>query len=324
MGRNRKKGFQKLPKYVYVNRERYIFRPPKCKDIVIGKVSSLSIPDVWEFYKQLTGSSTETLDYIIDEYLKGTSYAKLKDEDQRKERKRLLDVLLETNARGRFGSKRYKSITPGTIRKYLDHKGTVAANREVAALSAAWSYCYQRDIITILNPCLGVDRLPEKPRTRLVSEADYMAVYALAPVPYKVAMELAYLCRMRRNEILNTRVKHILEEGLDTRRLKGSRDAITLWSDRLKAAVNLGLKGKIRVPEMPIVTDHGSDIKPNAFSKAFNKLVKRAGVEPFTFHDLKSRGVSSFTGDKLAAGGWKDPKMLNVYDRSKLKVEATE
>ena len=319
MGRNRKKIYQRLPKYVYVNRGRYIYRAPKSKDILIGK--DISEAQVWAAYHELTSSNINTLQYIADEYYKGVDFGRLKEQ---KERRRLLDALLNTDASGRFGSKQYKNITPGTIRKYLDFKGTVSANREIAALSAAWSYCYQRDIVTIRNPCLGVDRLPEKPRTRLVSEADYMAVYALAPVPYKVAMELAYLCRMRRTEILNTRVKHILEEGLDTRRLKGSRDAITLWSDRLKAAVDLGLKDKIRVPEMPIVTDHGSDIKPNAFSKAFNKLVKKAGVEPFTFHDLKSRGVSSFTGDKLAAGGWKDPKMLNVYDRSKLKVDATE
>ena len=75
---------------------------------------------------------------------------------------------------------------------------------------------------------------------------------------------------------------------------------------------------------MPMFTDNGSGIKPNAFSKAFVKLVKAAGVEPFTFHDLKSRGVSGFSSDKMDAGGWKDLKMVNVYDRSKLKVDATE
>jgi len=320
LGRNRKKTYQKLPKYVYVNRGRYIYRPPGAKDIVIGK-TSLSIPDVWESYKQLTGQSNDTLDYIASEYFKGVTFAKLADQ---KERKRLLNAILDIEANGRFGTKPYRTVTPGRIRKYLDFKGTVSANREVAALSAAWSYCYQRDIVTIPNPCKGVTRITEKPRTRLTTQAEYKAVYELAPTPYKVAMELAYLCRMRRSEVLDTRVKDILPEGLDTRRLKGSKDAITLWSDRLRAAVELGLKGKIRVPEMPIVTLGGSKIASNSFSKAFAKLVKAAGVEPFTFHDLKSAGVSDFTGDKLEAGGWKDASMLNVYNRSKLKVDATE
>ena len=90
MGRNRKKAYQKLPKYVYVNRGRYIYRPKGGKDTVIGKVTNLDLPGVWAAYKQLTGDSTETLDYIVQEYLKGVDYAKLKTQ---KERKRLLDVV---------------------------------------------------------------------------------------------------------------------------------------------------------------------------------------------------------------------------------------
>ena len=134
MGRNRKKAYQKLPKYVYVNRGRYIYRPPGTKDIVLGKVISQSIPDVWEAHRQLTGDSAQTLDHIVTEYLEGVDYAALKT---KKERKRLLNVVTNTDAKGRFGNKQYANITPGVIREYLDHKGTVSANREIAALSAA-------------------------------------------------------------------------------------------------------------------------------------------------------------------------------------------
>ena len=50
----------------------------------------------------------------------------------------------------------------------------------------------------------------------------------------------------------------------------------------------------------------------------------KAGIEPFNFHDLKARGISNFEGDKLKASGHNDPKMLKVYDRKKIVVEATE
>jgi hypothetical protein len=40
--------------------------------------------------------------------------------------------------------------------------------------------------------------------------------------------------------------------------------------------------------------------------------------------DIKARGVSNFEGDKLKESGHKNAKMLKVYDRKKLAIEATE
>jgi integrase len=125
---------------------------------------------------------------------------------------------------------------------------------------------------------------------------------------------------MRRAAVLDTRYKDMLEQGLNTRRLKGSRDAITLWSPRLRDACELGLKGRMRVPDMSIVDFRG---KVNYFSIRFARYVKSAGVEPFTFHDLKSMGVSNFDGDKQEAGGWVDQSMVRIYGRSQLVVPAT-
>ena len=318
MGRNRKKAFQKLPKYVYWNRCRYVYRPPGSKNIVLGNIT---IPEIWDAVSNISGNSKETLDYIASEYFKGLSFAKLADP---KERKRLLNVVLDTKAKGRFGNKLYRTITPGVIRKYLDYKGTLAANREIAALSAAWSYCYERDIVTVRNPCKGVKRIKETPRTRLVTESEYKAVYKLAPDYIKVAMELAYLCRMRRSEVLDVRCKDIESDGLNTRRIKGSDSTLTLWSDRLKAAINLGLRDKIRVPDMLMVTFRNTTIRGDTFSKRFNKLIKDAGVEPFTFHDLKAAGVSDFDGDKKVASGHKSERMVAVYDRKRKSVKPTD
>jgi integrase len=318
LGRNRKKAFQKLPKYVYWNRCRYVYRPPGSKNIVLGNIT---IPEIWDAVSNISGNSKETLDYIASEYFKGLSFAKLADP---KERKRLLNVVLDTKAKGRFGNKLYRTITPGVIRKYLDYKGTPAANREIAALSAAWSYCYERDIVTVRNPCKGVKRIKETPRTRLVTESEYKAVYKLAPDYIKVAMELAYLCRMRRSEVLDVRCKDIESDGLNTRRIKGSDSTLTLWSDRLKAAINLGLRDKIRVPDMLMVTFRNTTIRGDTFSKRFNKLIKDAGVEPFTFHDLKAAGVSDFDGDKKVASGHKSERMVAVYDRKRKSVKPTD
>ena len=222
-----------------------------------------------------------------------------------------------------YGSKCYKDITPGVIRKYLDHKLTVSANREIAALSAAWSYCYQRDIIKALNPCLGVDRIPESPRKRYVNESEYIKAYDTMPKHVQVAMELAYLCRMRLSEVLDTRVKDIEDEGLNIRRLKGSNGSLTLWSTRLENAVNRGLEGCIRTPEMTIVNRNGSPVRRSSFQTTWQR--RMVNFTPrFSFHDLKAAGVSDFDGDKKIASGHKSERMVDVYDRKRKVVKATD
>ena len=78
-------------------------------------------------------------------------------------------------------SKQYENITPGVIRSYLDYKNSVTANREISALSAVWRYCYERDKVTIPNPCKGVRRIPESPLDRYITDVEYKAVYDIAP-----------------------------------------------------------------------------------------------------------------------------------------------
>jgi len=231
VGRNRKRKFQNYPKYVYDNNGTIVYRPRI--DGVLQKpvrLGNKATPwsEIWANYEALIGSTRDTLWYVIDQYFKGKDFQNLKS---RKETERALKSLLdEPVGEQKFRQIKIDSITPGVIRKYLDYRNNVAGNREISYLSKAWSYCYERDIVTKPNPCKGVRRKTEKPRTRYVTDEEYQTVFNLAPDYVKTAMELAYQCRMRLSETLDTRVRDIQAKGLLTRRLKGSNDAITLWS----------------------------------------------------------------------------------------------
>ncbi|MCP3669908.1 MAG: hypothetical protein GY814_05655, partial [Gammaproteobacteria bacterium] len=77
MGRNRKKAFQKLPKYVYAQRKRIIYRPPGSRHVVLGGVDT-PMADIWRAYEDLTGQSKDTLAYLVGEYLKSDKLAERK------------------------------------------------------------------------------------------------------------------------------------------------------------------------------------------------------------------------------------------------------
>ena len=139
-------------------------------------------------------------------------------------------------------------------------------------------------------------------------------------------MEIAYLCRMRIGEILQATKSDVTDDGFITRRLKGSNDAVTLWSDRLKSVINeaLSLEGD---SVLLIHNKDGQPIKYDSFSSAWRRLMKKAaqeGIETFTFHDLKAAGVSDFEGDKQAASGHKTAAMVATYDRKRKRVKATK
>lgn len=328
MSRIRKTKNLKLPKYVYNNNGTIVYRPRNDgvlqKPIRLGNTNT-PLSEIWAGYEALTGKSTDTLQFILDQYFESDAFNSLKSI---KEIRRSLTNLLNQSVGNRvFGQILIKDITPGVIRKYLDYRNNVAGNREISYLSTAWSWCYERDIVKQINPCKGVRKKTEHARTRYVSDAEYKAVYDMAPKYVQTAMELAYLCRMRLSETLHTKVKDITEKGLLTRRLKGSNDAITIWSNRLKGAVDSGLKGQLRVPEMPIVNSgKGSPVKASTIKTAWQRLMKKCtenGIVRFTFHDLKAKGVSDFVGDKKKASGHKSGAMVAIYDRKIVEVDST-
>lgn len=332
MGAKRKARNNKLPKFVYNNNGTLVYRPSVngklLSPIRLGK-ANMPMSELWSAYESLTNNSVSNLHYLVHKYMEGDHFKTLKS---RKSIEQAFDRLLSASLNN--GSKQFrhlllKDISPGVIRKYLDKRNNVSGNREVSYLSAAWSWCYERDFVTYPNPCKGVKKKHNAPRSRYVTDEEFNIVFNLAPKYIKVMMKLAYLCRMRSIEVLDTRVKDLTTEGLYVRRTKSSKDAITKYSQELTDAINMGLEGCIRVPEMPIVNNgKGGEVKMEAFRSAWQRLMRKAvkttNIKRFTYHDLKAKGVSDSKEDKMRSGGFKSQQMISVYDRKLMIVEATK
>jgi integrase len=325
----------KLPPYVYKRKAGYELRIYAGKNEPMRAVklcpADSTISDVWKFYEAIhINDNLQTLSWLMRKYLASDQFSK-KAEKTRTGTQEMVERICNykmTNGK-KFGGVELKQITSGAIRKYLDARARdnapVSGNRETSQISAAWNWSLERDIIKLPNPIQVVSRNKESHRTRYVTQEEYNAVYAIASYYVKQAMELAYLCRLRRGEILGATRSQILPEGFDTLRTKGSRDTITLWSDRLLKAV----KPADGIASVYIVHNQsGQPITETAFKSAWTRLKKKMiklRIEPFNFHDLKAMGISNTEdNDKLKASGHRDAKMLKVYDRKKPVVDATK
>jgi len=351
MGRPRKTK-RNIPPYVYFHRGRW-FHKQYLGSGKFGPEKKLADRDatdkeIWDAYLERIGTGTafDTLRWLCEAYMQSPYFARRAPTTQREYERysvRICNTLLQD---GRvFGDVSPSTITPGVIRRYMDKRAEnapVMANRELEFLSVVFGFGYERDYVK-RNSAKGVKKQPEAPRTRYVTDSEYAAVYKRSPVVIQLAMEFAYLCRLRRGEIIGPdskdaskltkyeglQRKHILEEGLHVVRAKGSKEQIIVWTPRLIQAVERAKALPGDVGSLYLLhNQHGQKIRKAAFSSAWQRAMakaeKEAGIRPFAFHDLKAKGVSDFGGDKAKASGHKSLRMVAVYDRRIESIESTK
>lgn len=339
MGRPRKTPTDnRLPPYVYLAKGRYVHRA--YRDGKLGAETVLCPGDtplarVWAAWEalQADGAPRRTLAWLMDQYLASAEYRRRSPVTQRDYAgyaRRIAAARLRNGAV--FGDADLAAITPGVIRKYMDRRSqaaAVSANRELAFLSVVFGWAYQRDIVPA-NPAQGVDRNPERPRTRYVDEADYHRVHTLAGrrYPYlQPIMELAYLCRLRLAEVLDLTRASLRPEGILVQRRKGSKGNLTLWSPRLRAAVEQAAQLPRPVEHLDPARNYliagrdGGRLRESTVQTAWQRLIREAlaaGLAVrYSIHDLKAKGISDTErADQQAAAGHMDPRITaRVYDR---------
>lgn len=336
----RKRQDSKLPPYVYKAAHGYVWKPYLGKGVA-RPTKTIAGPDVtmsklWQVYERLQSDDINgTLKWLLDTYTASAKF-ELKADTTQKEQKRQADKISEyARGRGRtFGDAKLSSITPGVLTKYMDAReaqgAPKSANRELSLISAAWKWAIARDLTTCPNPCMLTEKRKEVRRQHYASEADYEAWIAYCrthgPDYLWIVSEIAYLCRMRKIEVLTALKSQVLPEGFDTLRRKGSRDAMTGWSDRLRAAVDACSADEAGRFSQTLVTHKGRMIRVSSFNTMWQRrmraCVKETDITRFTLHDLKRKGATDSEEDATVSTG-NTAQMSRTYDVSKLKAKPT-
>ncbi len=282
-----------LPPYTYETAKAYVYKPYRTGDGRSGARPTLRLRDasgallrpgcpvsaVWEAYERLQGAREQTIGWLLDGYVESEKFLDLKP-TTREEYRRQAQFLKRYRLRGGrcLSALHLKAISRGVLRKYLDARkregAPVGGNREVRLISLAWAWALDRDEIKLPNPGQGLRRNKEQARTRYVTDEEYSAAFDLAGIYryLRPAMELAYLCRLRQAEVRALRKSDITDKGLDCRRLKGSRDALTLWSDRLRVAIDQALTIPSRIESVYLLHNgDGTPLTKTGFSAAWRR-----------------------------------------------------
>jgi integrase len=226
-----------------------------------------------------------------------------------------------------FGNRLLKDITPALVEKYRQkclaettrHKKTTrpaTVNREIACLKTIFSKAMKNGKAE-RNPAQGLKMLKENnERDRLLSPEEYVRLLAHAPAHLKPLLKLAYHTGMRQGEIMGLTWGQVdLKEGFillrpeDTKTDEGRE--VPLHPDLVEMfkAMPRGL------PRVRVFTLQGFP------RDAFIKACKEAGIENFTFHDLRHTYINNrrLEGHDyfriMAASGHKAMSVFKRYNK---------
>ena len=219
-----------------------------------------------------------------------------------------------------FGKMRPGDFRPTHAAQYLEKmaekgRGT-RANREIAALSSAFAYAMRLGIVE-RNPCHGVRRNPERPRSRRPTIAEMNALLELARLKGTGSYMIALIAAMvavtgrRRAEVMRLTLASMTPDGLVGTEVKAKRGQqprtfLVAWSPTLREIVE-----QARSLERPATSVYlfasrrGGPYSDSGFKAMWNRLMTEyvaTGGLHFTAHDLRAL----FVTEKLERG--EDPK----------------
>lgn len=163
------------------------------------------------------------------------------------------------------------------------------ANRCLSVLRSVFDYALEQQRIES-NPAIGVKRLKEKKRDRLITPQEYVAIYAKAGPRLQVIMDLCIRTGQRITAVLRIRRTDLTEEGIRFGRHKTDGKGVTAWTPELRAVVERAkaLNGNIRSLTTLLRNKRGKAPDYRTVRDQWDEAVKAAGVTDAHLHDLRA------------------------------------
>jgi integrase len=275
-------------------------------------------------------TDTVTVSQVLDGY-EAACLHELAPRTQRDYRRHL------NHLRRRFGHLLANGLKPRDFGPFLTEipsgkKGRVQRVRQLAVLSAAFTYAVSFSYQMELNPLRQVKRPKFKPRTRYVTDAEYDGVRAIAIPQIRLAMQLAYLTGQRQGDVIGLKWKDVDDRIHFVQGKTGKKIGVKI-GPKLEETLDECWKlpygghegGEYVVPRSK---RGGGRYTSEGFRAGWQRLIGkwvRMGNARFNFHDLRSKTVSDSTSLQEAsdrAGHIGQAMTKRVYDRKERQVDS--
>jgi integrase len=190
----------------------------------------------------------------------------------------------------------------------------VRTNRERSFLFEAFQGGVRRGVLRD-NPVRYLERFTEKPREKYVSDAEFMAVFEVAPPVVRAAMILAAVTGLRQGDILRLKRSDFSDKGLTVRTRKTGKSLVFGWTEGLRRAVLAAADSRDFIPIAFIATETGRHYTSDGFRSLWHRAYTKANpAERFTFNDLRAKAASD-SRDWRLLGHLDQRTFERVYNR---------
>ena len=193
-----------------------------------------------------------------------------------------------------FGDCHLDSVRSSDIAMYLDRRSAKAqGNREVAMLSSVYSSAMRWGWVDV-NPCRGVRRNTEKRRTRAITDVEIAKVRTAAGPQIQCIMDIVLLTALRKSDALKIRLAdYSKDSGLRVEIGKTGQTVVYSWTESLDAAWERAKRLRRRVGSLYLFANRkGQQYTVSGFDSNWQRVIARAGVEDFRFHDLRAYALT--------------------------------
>ena len=209
----------------------------------------------------------------------------------------------------------------------------VRANRERTVLFEAFKVAMKEGIVKE-NPVQHLEPFREKPRDRYVTDAEFMAVFNVAPPIVQAAMLLAAVTGLRQGDILRLRRADFGEHGLTVRTRKTGQPLVFAWSEVLRRAVLAAVGAREFIPMILLSTQDGKAYTSDGFRTLWQRAIVEAldnsrpapdappRLQRYTFNDLRAKAGSE-SRDWRLLGHMDQRTFERVYNRLPRQVTPT-
>ena len=169
-------------------------------------------------------------------------------------------------------------------------------NRLITVLRLVFDYAVEEQLVDS-NPCIGIKRLEEKARDRLIEHDEFQKIRAHASPRMQCIMDMAYFSGQRIMDVVRLPLAKILEDGIEFKAQKTGKKIIVRWTSELRAAVARAkaLHDSRRVVQPTTLFFNKRGLAPSycVVRDQWKVACQKAGIEDATLRDIRAMAATN-------------------------------